>query len=170
MGEIAESLEALRVFNDNPTEQNALDALVEFGDVFYNMLKLSQDSRLGLDLRTILVGIMDDFPQQDNERLAELYFELCNIAIWKFWFRYIQSEGIKNPDAEAIELEKKWLDTTQNGSPVAFLEEKADDCRLLLRGVARFSRRLLFGVMRDLDLNKAQEEEIISYLIDSDSI
>lgn len=166
VGEIAESLNALAEFEQNQSEDTALDALVELGDVFYNMLKLSQDTTLQLNLPAILDGILTDCHPADKDRLVELYFELCNIAIWKYWFRYIQSQGVKNPAAEAIELEKKWTETTQNGSPVEFLQEKAVDCWLLLKGVAEFSARLLNVVMDKLELNADQQAEIRSYLID----
>lgn len=166
VGEVAESLQALEHFEQTPTEETALDALVEFGDVFYNTIKLSQDKELGLSLGDILEGILENVKSTDRDRLEELYFELCNIAIWKYWFRYIQSEGVKNPHAEAIELEKKWQEATQNGSPVDFLNEKAADCRLLLSGVAQFSVRILNTVMHDLGLSPQQQAEIISFTID----
>lgn len=170
VGEIAESLEALAGFEADPSDFTALDALVEFGDVFYNMLKLSQDGNLNLSLPDILAGILENCDPDKRDELTELYFELCNIAIWKFWFRYIQSEGVKNPHAEALELANKWTSNTKNGSPIDFLQKNDEDCRILLRGVAIFSVKILEGVMRDLELDQQQQEKIWSYVISVENI
>lgn len=158
-GEIWESREALQVFSQEPTQETALDALVELGDVFYTILKLTQTNGGRSSLEKIMNNILKhEVDLGRRQRLEELFFTLTNIGIWKFWYRYEENDGSKDPEDEAAELMKRWSESLSDVDPLTYLKTHFSDCLLLLQNVARYC----LGEVDDILLEKALPDDAMS--------